>query len=873
MTKKMNWNNLPVAFLKAVVYGSHTPKRQQPEIEYDDPDFLLPYIDDICPYPSATFIRRYRHEIEDYFLAESNHLVAVVKKLEKLNYGGIHFGSNEEMLLSLRQKRMTETLCQAYLRELVQAGRLEALEVESMFAVPKKIDLLNAAYMDIPLYPYQEDAVQAMKQYYIDEDGQSGLLVMPTGSGKTRTSVYFLLREMAARGYQIFWLAHRFMLIEQAADVCYRFSPLIHENNREKEEFHMVCISGKHASVQALDKDDDLVISSVQSLCKNTVYLPNILADKVMIVVDEAHHTLAPSYRRIIKAIRRSVPEAKLLGLTATPVRYTDRATAALMELFDHKILYSIPMSKLIASGTLATPKCIPRETNVDIEAIIDEKEMKYIQRVGEMPESLIDKVAKTNERNELIVDEYVRHKDYYGKTIIFALNVIHCIALNDALQEKGIKCGFVYTMNGDNNEVIDRFRDNSRIDHIDVLININILTEGSDIPDIQTVFLTRPTGSESLLMQMVGRGMRGLGCGGTATLNVVDFCDRWASVTRWLNPAFLLDAEEKEFPEYEYEPGNPITLIPFDLIRRITKGITYKGARLTEQNTVLPIGWYTVIDEEGNDEQILVFENQLPGYQSMAADLTQLQQETVEAGEELVRRYFDGFGLLPGGNELLDILRFIQQEEAFPPLQTFDEREKIEPYQIARQLNEADMPFQGTKKKIREIYEEHRSLIDCIYGDHAYYERRIVDFMMYPDGAIPVGTRVEEVEKEQYRLDRTPIEESLDALLDEVISEQGDMLGEDFVRPDIRWTKQDYASYFGEYFHNYNLIKINRILNSIEVPREVLKFLIYHECLHQELPKHDRAFRAKERKYPDFQTHEHYLDYTFADFDLDYAL
>ena len=82
----------------------------------------------------------------------------------------------------------------------------------------------------------------------MNEDRSSAILSMPTGSGKTRTSVYYLLHDMISQGYQVIWLCHRSMLIEQAAEQFYKFSPLIREQNQSMEQFKMVCISGKHAS-------------------------------------------------------------------------------------------------------------------------------------------------------------------------------------------------------------------------------------------------------------------------------------------------------------------------------------------------------------------------------------------------------------------------------------------------------------------------------------------------------------------------------------------------------------------------------------------------------------------------------------------------
>ena len=461
--KTFSWENFSYNFLKAIVYGKETPIKLKPKRVYEEKDieFRLPHMNRICTYPDEYFVRKYRKVIEDYFLNGTNHLVQVVRRLEKINYGGLHLGENDEMLFALRQKRMTQTLSDVYLNELRATGRTVYNDDESIFQIPKVLDLEFAESDKVSLYGYQEKAVEAMKQYFLEEDRASGILSMPTGSGKTRTSVYYLLRDVISQGYQVIWLCHRSMLIEQAAEQFYKFSPIIKEKNDTMKKFKMVCISGKHSSVRALEEDDNLIVSSVQSLCNNTVYLPNILSEKIMIVVDEAHHTLAPSYRRIIKVIREKRPDAKLLGLTATPVRLTEKATGQLMKIFDNKIVFSVSMSDLIADKTLATPEYIPIDTNIDIETLINIDERTYISKWGELPESLVMKVAKTNERNEIIVDEYVNNKEKYGKTIVFALNAVHCDSLNEAFKKKGIRSGYVYTMidNAENQKTIERFR------------------------------------------------------------------------------------------------------------------------------------------------------------------------------------------------------------------------------------------------------------------------------------------------------------------------------------------------------------------------------------------------------------------------------
>lgn len=870
-----DWTNFPLNFLKAVVYSNSTPQNSKPETVYNDKDFLAPYLENICVYPDAYFVKKYRREIEEYFLPEGKHLKSVVKQLENMNYGEFQNVDDEDFetaLLNLKQKKLSETLINVYLNELAAVGLQIDEIIETKFPKPLTIDLQESGSTnDVNLYPYQEDAVIALKKYFLEEDNQSGILQMPTGSGKTLTSVYFLMKEMASRGYQIIWIAHRFMLVEQAASVFYKLSPIIKENSNKKT-FKMVCISSVHSSSNAIEKDDDLIVSMVQSISRNTNRLQKNLHDKVIIVVDEAHHALAPTYRRTITEIRKKNPAAKLLGLTATPIRANEKDTDALGKIFNNKIIYQVSMSKLISDGTLAKPVPNQIQTNLDIETIINDKEIGEIQKWKEIPETLVDKIARTNERNDIIVDEYVKNKDKYGKTLIFALNAIHCMALNDAFHAKGIKSDFVYTTNKSsyNNEVIERFRNNQ----LDVLININILTEGSDIPDIQTIFLTRPTSSDVLLMQMVGRGMRGVGAGGTETVNIVDFCDKWSDITRWINPEIIF-GDDAEIIDPVYGPTKRYDLIPWDLIRAIMKGISYKGVGVLKRDSVLPIGWYDIIDEGGNDEQILVFENQMCGYENLKADLEK-DFQTVEISmnnSDIGEKYFDEFGLVPTEHELRDLVLDFKLDNKFPELQTFEARDKIDPYKLAQEFGSQDFGMKTVRNKIAEIYKENRQLIDNLYGGQNYYERRIIDFMMYPDGVAPLGTIVEEVEKNFYKLDEEPFAESLDKLLDEVIKENSDTLGKNFVRPAISWTEKNYKTYFGIYYPEKKSIKINRVLDSKTIPREVLKYLIYHECLHQLISKHGREFRRLEQLFPNFDDQENFLDVKFPDFYKEYAM
>jgi superfamily II DNA or RNA helicase len=165
------------------------------------------------------------------------------------------------------------------------------------------------------MYDYQTEANTALYNHFIRDNGRAGILSMPTGSGKTRVATRFLIETMVADGWQVVWLTHRAMLIEQTADSVYNSAgSLLRKAAPDKSTFKMVCVSGSHASIKATERDDDVMVCGVQSLIRNLPYLHAVLGKKVMIIVDEAHHTLAPSYRLIIKEIQKIASDVKLLG-------------------------------------------------------------------------------------------------------------------------------------------------------------------------------------------------------------------------------------------------------------------------------------------------------------------------------------------------------------------------------------------------------------------------------------------------------------------------------------------------------------------------------------------------------------------------------
>ena len=113
---------------------------------------------------------------------------------------------------------------------------------------------------------------------------------------------------------------------------------------------------------------------------------------------------------------------------------------------------------------------------------------------------------------------------------------------------------------------------------------------------------------------------------------------------------------------------------------------------------------------------------------------------------------------------------------------------------------------------------------------------------------------------------DRTPVYD-LDSLAQEVISE---MFGGVFDGiACYQWTDKAYKGFFGRYFHGSRVIEINSVLNSKDVDKKYIKYLLYHEMLHRDYPRHDAAFRELEHRFPDWEQCDHFLDSTMNQFDI----
>ena len=221
--KNFTWENFDNEFLKAVIYSPETNADDRPLHETDEKDDLVCSMNLICTAPNGKFVKSYRQIIEDKLLCKYPDILNEV--FNALCITGKDFGTK---LRSLRQKATSASLIIAYATAIAKIGGADVIFSEdTKFRRTIELNMSETPAEDISLYDFQKDAVNALENHFIKEDKKSGLLVMPTGSGKSRTASYFLIKDMISQGYQILWIVHRHMLINQAAECFYRFAGLL----------------------------------------------------------------------------------------------------------------------------------------------------------------------------------------------------------------------------------------------------------------------------------------------------------------------------------------------------------------------------------------------------------------------------------------------------------------------------------------------------------------------------------------------------------------------------------------------------------------------------------------------------------------------
>lgn len=326
--------------------------------------------------------------------------------------------------------------------------------------------------MKIKLYDYQEDMkgrIEGELRLH-----RSVMAQMPTGTGKTYLLTAVIDSFVSNNPMEKVWIvAHRRELVSQ-----------IDETVRKFHSYYASNTSSLLSSVKAM---------SIQWLMR---HYDEIEEEPGMIVIDEAHHALAKTYKEMWKRF----PNAKFLGLTATPCRLNGKGFT---DLFD-VLVQSWSVPEFISKGRLATYDFVSIKSDGVTQRLIDSLQKRGAD--GDYQNKEMDMLLNKKpsiERLYQSLEEFGKDR----KGIVYAINISHAQKITKLYQENGVKAIAIdsKTPATERQQDIEAFKKGD----IQVLVNVDIFSEGFDCPDVEFVQLARPTLSLAKYLQMVGRGLR----------------------------------------------------------------------------------------------------------------------------------------------------------------------------------------------------------------------------------------------------------------------------------------------------------------------------------------------------------------------------
>jgi superfamily II DNA or RNA helicase len=358
----------------------------------------------------------------------------------------------------------------------------------------------------VELREHQEEALRALER--MRAEGKTiALLDHATGAGKTVTAIADARRV----GGRTLWLVHRRDLVTQTQQEFQRLWPEV-----ETGRYY----GGTH------EEDADNVVAAIQSVADHLdEFGPKEFA---YIVIDEAHHAAADTYRRILEYFEPKF----ILGLTATAERADGQN---LLDLF-RDCAHRLTLQEAVERGELVPIRCVRVKTNVDLSRV-RYNQVQYNRRD-------IEEAIAIPARDRLIVDTYLQHVPN-RKAVTFAVNVRHGEALAEEFRKSGVSAQSVSGRmpNREREETLRAFGEG----RLRVLCACDILNEGWDCPDIEALLMARPTLSRVIYMQQLGRGMRK--APGKECLIVFDFVDNASRYNQALSAHRVLGKDR-------YRPG-----------------------------------------------------------------------------------------------------------------------------------------------------------------------------------------------------------------------------------------------------------------------------------------------------------------------------
>jgi len=292
---------------------------------------------------------------------------------------------------------------------------------------------------------------------------------------------------------------------------------------------------------------------------------------------------------------------------------------------------------------------------------------------------------------------------------------------------------------------------ENNNHSPLDVLINVRMLTEGADVPTVQTVFITRQTTSQILMTQMIGRALRGEKAGGSSEANIILFFDDWKRLIDWADPAHE-DGGTKETPVLKRE-RYPLEYIAIHLVEELSKSFENGGDyEMPAFSRIFPIGWYkTEItyaeDDESQDtmetvtEFVMVYEHTQRQFQDFIKFIDKaylkeewakerLEYEWIESQiESWIKIYFDDESDNIGeklSSSVAKIVRHIAQNESVPHYYPFEDRELYDVDRIAQKIVNDNLSYLDKNDYLTEEFSRSNSLWETFYRSFNHFESSV---------------------------------------------------------------------------------------------------------------------------------------------------
>jgi DNA repair protein RadD len=340
------------------------------------------------------------------------------------------------------------------------------------------------------LRPYQQEAVDNTVKYF-QKKRDPAMIVLPTGAGKS-----LVIAELAriAKG-RVLVLAHVKELVEQ---------------NYEKYQSYGLEAGIFSASLGKKDWDQKAIFGSIQSVARAP---SEFFAEFSLLVIDECHRVSeegATQYQEVIQKLKDQNPQICILGLTATPYRlglgwiYEFSQIGEIkteQKRFFKQCVYELPLSYMIKNKFLTQP------VKVDIPVTCyDFSELTEKNRMYTSAE--VEELLKNQKRlTPLIVKNIMDITERFNRqgVMIFSATVKHAQEILSSLPENQARIVLGDTEIDSREKIIDDFKKRK----FKYLVNVSVLTTGFDAPHVDVIAILRPTESNSLYQQIVGRGLR----------------------------------------------------------------------------------------------------------------------------------------------------------------------------------------------------------------------------------------------------------------------------------------------------------------------------------------------------------------------------